>query len=410
MRINWPFGVICLALGFGLGAVCFKSAKLEPRSPPSERRDIPVSAAPEPIQKPSRAWGTVEALKIPFADDQHIFPDREARMQPAQWFFENFSLAQLNEFLVACGLSPEEQAELRDHSRIEMATNGCLVHPSETFVRTLRSDLRGRIYSVLGKSEYNYAQRFPFRFAPDDFESRFDGSGLSVEKLAAIRTLTYSDQGDLCFADVQLLPQFLLPDEVERATEWLYRFPAYRLRLRLSTDSNVDALVKYWGRGGREDRIRPLISSLARVPKDGGAAINISYLLPSFARLRLYSFPNAWSDPDAGRQDCFWSSMNFFNDQPDAAFLKGDHVKEVLKTSYHLVRGEPKFGDLVTLLDRNGNGLHMCVYLADDFVFTKNGVNLLSPWVIMKTSDMLLLFFPSKEDRNFVIYRRNDLS
>ena len=70
---------------------------------------------------------------------------------------------------------------------------------------------------------------------------------------------------------------------------------------------------------------------------------------------------------------------------------------------------EPRsmFGDLVVLLDNKSNGLHACVYIADDFVFTKNGANRLQPWVMMKMSDMLAYFYSQKPNR-VVIYRCKD--
>jgi hypothetical protein len=40
-------------------------------------------------------------------------------------------------------------------------------------------------------------------------------------------------------------------------------------------------------------------------------------------------------------------------------------------------------------LKKQNKALHMCVYLADDMVFTKNGANTQQPWVLMKISEML---------------------
>ena len=358
---------------------------------------------------PERSGGKIEALKLAFADSTQIFSDRPVRLQETKWFFENFSVRQLSEFVCTCRLSPEQLNDLARTSRVEVATNGCLVSPSQFIVRSLRPDSRARIYSVLENSPFNYGQQYPFRFAPKEFESRFECSRLSREKLLRIRDLTYTNRGDLCLADLQELPQILSQPEFESAVDALYRFPVYLLRLRVSEESDVKALVKYWGRGGRERRIQPLISSLAKVGKIDESSINLGLLLPDFARLRLYTYPNSWNDPAVNREDCFWSSMNFFNDQPDPGFFQPEYTKRVLQSRYHSIEGEAKLGDLITLVDGNGNGLHMCVHLVDHFVFTKNGANVLSPWVIMKTSDMLLLFFPNKDERKIVIYRRNDL-
>jgi hypothetical protein len=97
--------------------------------------------------------------------------------------------------------------------------------------------------------------------------------------------------------------------------------------------------------------------------------------------------------------------MNFFNDRPDMRFLDAAVVRKVLHEEYAPVSDEPRFGDLVTLVSTNGDGLHMCVYIADNFVFTKNGMNSLAPWVLMRIPDMLL-FFPSETEQRMVIFRR----
>ena len=50
------------------------------------------------------------------------------------------------------------------------------------------------------------------------------------------------------------------------------------------------------------------------------------------------------------------------------------------------------FGDLMALVDPAGNLIHLCVYVADNVVFTKNGGNPGQPWVLMKIPDMLPLY------------------
>ena len=147
--------------------------------------------------------------------------------------------------------------------------------------------------------------------------------------------------------------------------------------------------------------------------------------------MRLNTFPSAWPDPNVNQEDCLWTAMNFFNEQPDPRFLDREQVKEALKTEYQIVDSSSlnpehapapakreivakqtgfasstlAFGDLVTLANKHGDIAHMCVYLAEDFVYTKNGYNPLSPWVIMKISDMLLLF-PSEEPYRLITFRR----
>jgi hypothetical protein len=178
--------------------------------------------------------------------------------------------------------------------------------------------------------------------------------------------------------------------------------------LHVSSESNIDVLANYWGKGGRERRIKPLLSAIARV--QGGASVSISYLLPTFARLRLYTYPEAWNDPTAANQDCAFASMNFFNETPDTNFLNSAYTKKVLDSDYTPIDGDPTYGDLIMLFDSEGKAIHMCVYIADDFVFTKNGINPAQPWVLMRIPDVIVTYYGPGKPARISILRRKDIS
>jgi hypothetical protein len=164
--------------------------------------------------------------------------------------------------------------------------------------------------------------------------------------------------------------------------------------------------VKYWGKGGREHRIRPMLESIARLP--GGDSVAIPYLLPGVARLRLYTFPDTDRDPVEAREDCFFTALNFFNKTADEKFLDKNNNRQALQNDYvPVMTGGPTFGDIITLVDTQGNALHATVYIADDIVFTKNGVNRLQPWVLMRMDDMLA-YFPSPDPVQFAIFRKKE--
>jgi hypothetical protein len=118
----------------------------------------------------------------------------------------------------------------------------------------------------------------------------------------------------------------------------------------------------------------------------------------------LNTFPDPEKDPHAIREDCFWSAMNFFNETPDPQYFNQQSTIRALKEDYIVTKDQPVFGDRIMLLDARSQALHMCVYIADGVVFTKNGSDFKSPWVLMKLSDMLALY-PSKEALRLVTYR-----
>jgi len=84
---------------------------------------------------------------------------------------------------------------------------------------------------------------------------------------------------------------------------------------------------------------------MAKVP--GGTSINISYLLPTFARLRLYTYANDNTDPALTKENCFWTAMNFFKEKPDAQFFSAKSTQQALETDYAKTREHPVYGDLI---------------------------------------------------------------
>jgi hypothetical protein len=193
------------------------------------------------------------------------------------------------------------------------------------------------------------------------------------------------------------------PGDHQQQPKCLSVVPAYILHLELNSDSDVQGLVNYWGKGGREKLIAPLLSSLARVP--GGGSINISYFLPTFARLRLYTYPESWNDDSVTKQDCVFTSLNFFNERPDTNLFDLAYREKYINEQYFAVKEDPSFGDLVVLLNEQDEVFHACVYIAEGFVFTKNGFNAAQPWVVMKMSDMLHFYDAAAKSRHILFLR-----
>lgn len=353
---------------------------------------------------PIPACGRIEAIEIPIAKADGTFPDREERLRPAKWVFEGLSETNLTRFLKSCDLRPREKRLLLDKRSWMVSSNGCVITPSSELIWVLSHENRGRIYSVLAKSATNYSQSLPFRFALDGFDEKFSQSRLPAEQVERIKSLTYTNAGYLCFADLQAAEGALKPGEFNDLVGTLCTVPAYILRLKVNKDSDINGLIKYWGQGGREKLIAPFLSSLARVP--GGGAVNVSYLLPPFPRLRLYTYPDTWSDMSASKEDCLFAALNFFNESPDTKLLDQACREKVWSSEYVRIKDEARLGDLVSLLDARDQPFHTCVYIADGFVFTKNGVNPRQPWVLMKITDMLGIYDAIEKTRQIVFLRR----
>jgi hypothetical protein len=270
-------------------------------------------------------------------------------------------------------------------------------------VVSLSTDTRKRLYELLASNPDNIPQAMPFRFRLGGFDEWFADCGLPREKLELVRRLTYTQQGNLCFADAATFARLSTPDETKCLIRSLWRVSTFEMKVRIDNSTDVDALVKYWGGAGGARAYRPLLESMSRIPE--GSSVNVTFFLPPFARLRLYTYP-APRDPDILRQDCFWSAMNFFNSTPDDNFFNPEYTQKVLRSEYaRIADGSHQFGDLLLLLSADQQALHMCVHIADDAVFTKNGANTQQPWVLMKLSEMLG-GYESQKPFEIITYRR----
>jgi len=338
-------------------------------------------------------WGSIEAVQLPLMNPGQSIPDAASRLRPPAWFFANWTETKLIEFVASCHLTAPERDAILDKSHWVMATNGVTVMPPTWVVRSITPETRARIYAELSQDPVNYAQFYPFCFPRHVGAGCLRTLGLSPEGVSNVTALTYEQAGAICLADLHVARELLAAPDFQRLTDALYEFPAYRARLVLTPDSDIEPLVSYWGAGGRTNLIRPLLMSLERAPAD--QTINISYLLPPFPRLRLYTFPAQRSDNL--KEDCLYSALNFFNDVANTNFFNPEYAWNTIATRYVPVSGDPAFGDLLLLLDGNSNAVHACSFVASDLVFTKNGVNPTQPWALMKLSDVLHTYHVSGE-------------
>jgi hypothetical protein len=350
-------------------------------------------------------WGQLEYTPIALDRPEEYFTNDLNHAAPKTlWFFRNQTEQQLSDVLNAFEFTDSARAWLTNRAHWQFTPRGIVIPPPAEVVVSLSPETRQKFYKLLAQNPENALQVTPFRFRADGFDDWFANCGVSPEKISLVRKLTYEQDGGLCFADAPTFAALSTPAETKSVIQCLWRVSTFVAKLRIGPHTDVNQLMQYWSPLGPAREYRPLIESMTRVPE--GSTINLSYLLPPFARLRLYTYPNP-RDQDIARQDCFWSSMNFFNQVPDNRFFNPEQTQKVLETEYTRVRDESRrFGDLLMLTSADNQALHMCVHIADDVVFTKNGANTQQPWVLMRWKEMLSQY---EKNRPFQVrvFRRN---
>ena len=365
----------------------------------------PAKNSSTTITSTNAPWGRIEYTPLALDRPEEYFTNDFSQAAPRTlWIFRNQTEQQLHDVLGAFDFTEATRAWLTNRAHWQFTPRAIVLAPTPELVVSLSPATRQKFYQLLAQNPENVLHATPFRFRADGFDDWFADCGLSREKIALVRNLTYEQDGGLCFADAPTFAALSTPEETKSIIKCLWRVSTFVAKLRVGPDTDVDKLMQYWSPLGPAREYRPLIESMTRVPE--GATLNLSYLLPAFARLRLYTYPNP-HDRDVAREDCFWSSMNFFNTMPDNRFFNPEHTQKVLDADYARVRDESRrFGDLLMLTSANNQALHMCVFIADDMVFTKNGANTQQPWVLMKLPEMLGQYEKAKPFQVRVYRRR----
>jgi hypothetical protein len=355
--------------------------------------------------QPVPAWGELVANNITVErPDEYIGFEVKSNQTPA-WFFGQVSPQKVRNLMLSCGLTASQIDHALSPSLFSVTPTNTVVLPDDDLVLSLSPETRAKFYHELARNPANHYMEFPFNVPGNDPDGWFAGSKVEETVVARIKTLLYPRGSGLCFSDFEFVLRSL-PSEQQRmaVVKALSRQPALLVRMHIRPDTDLEKVLGYWDRGLQVKDTRPLLESIQRLPEGGN--VSLLYLLPSFARQRLYTYPLP-PQPNDPAIDCHWSTMNFFNDPPDDRFANPDYTVQYLRTNFYVVARPSLYGDVVLVLNEQGNAIHSAVYLAEDIVFTKNGNNYAQPWMLMHLKD-LLADYSSDGPPKLAVYRNRN--
>lgn len=349
---------------------------------------------PGPHETP--AWGDLLEFDIELEKPEEYVAFEAATNGVPQWVFPQQSLEAVRTLLAASGLTSNELTGALAPANVSVTPTGIIVKPDEATILGLSPATRANLYNRLAEFPGNHYIKNPFVFADKSFDTIAAEGKLDKNTCELVRKLLFPRGTAECFADLEFVLQ-KLPGEKERIAmmKAFSRQSATLVRLQITPDTDIDKLLGYWAapaNGVRLKDVRPLLESLQRLP--GGSSISLLYLLPQFARQRLYTFPMpaAVGDP---MMDCHWSTLNFFNETPDNRFNDPAYTQKYIDDHYYQIGQANAYGDVIFLLDAKNTVIHSGVYLAGDLVFTKNGRSTVQPWIIMHLKDLLGIYASS---------------
>ena len=113
---------------------------------------------------------------------------------------------------------------------------------------------------------------------------------------------------------------------------------------------------------------------------------------------------------------CFWTAFNFGAEKPDDRFLvipgiTTEHptlAGQELAANYTPIPAPARLGDIIGYRRKGAvDMLHVCVFIADTIVFTKNGYTFSKPWIFSPLEEVDALYLTSP-DVERVYFRRRD--
>ncbi len=365
--------------------------------------DLPATGTDQAASVPNNIppWGELHKVPMLTEKPDEFIHEPALTAAPVRWHFAGLSPDGTRQVLLYHGLCAADAAVLMQPDRCEGKEGSTTLTVPDELVFRLGTAQRQKLYPLLGRNTRNEYQQYPFTFLKDRTAGIL-APHLQPETLALVLDRMYRIGNSDCFADLgPVLRRIPDPHQRVRLIKCLTRQETLLLKVQIREDSDIDSLVSWWAKGSRRKDLRSLLQSLATIP--GGAIIDVAHLMPGFPRLRLYTYPGPAPDGQQGF-DCHYSCLNFFRSEPDDAFLDPEKAAAAILTDYEKVTGPQEFGDLILLTGDGQNIIHSCVHVAEDVVFTKNGLNQMQPWVLM-TLEQVEAAYPSDKPWDRLFYR-----
>jgi hypothetical protein len=385
------FGLIVFSLALVTGTALV-TGKLFNRSPKIESHpdaDIPAAADEDKNYYTRKGpWGELLLRNIKLERPRELIAMEAANPPAEKWVFKNATPAAVQALLAASGFTPEQaaQAVAKDHVSQEGADT--VLTPDDEFILSLSAETREKFFTAMYGRAVNKLIDYPYIFPGVSVETIYADTRLDPSDVAVFKKMTYRAGSTIQFSDYETLIRLIptVPRRIAMART-LSRQSAVLARLCVRPDSDIDKIAGYWGHMDNVhfNDIRPLLESLRELPQ--GGTISIMYLLPPFARERLYTYPIP--KPGDPLMDCHWSTFNFSNLQLDNRFNDTAFTSQFIQNYFYPISEPAVYGDVILLSNGKSEIKHSAVYLATDLAFTKYGNNDRQPWMLVHIADML---------------------
>ena len=338
----------------------------------------------------SGPWGDLQEwdLRLEHAPE---FASSSSVSQPP-WGLGTLSPQSVQDLLRQSGCSEQQTALLmRGLSRTPEGRTTLV--PDREALLSLSPEVRSKLYLSIARDPLNGIMATPVLVPDGKLKRVFVSHPHLYPKVKDLMgKLCYRRNGFTYFSDVDFVKSQLESEkdkvDFQRAISGI---EAVNARLIIRDDTDIDKPINYWGvamNGVLLKDLRPFFEAEKALPH--GGTLSILYVLPPMARARLFTspLPPDPRHPEQALPNCHWTALNFFKATPDDQLTNNEYAAKYLLSNYYQIENPGMAGDLVLLKDKKGEVIHSAVFLADDLVFTKNGVTHAQPWILMHIKEM----------------------
>jgi len=360
----------------------------------------------EPVWKVKPGpWGDLEVRTVYLEAQDTLLAAVAKPNSVTRWVFEQTTETAVRGVLLRCEVPAGVTDRLLDPARRVAAGNVISLYPSVDDLVALSPASRSALYTELAKSAANEYQRDPVYIIGGDLTDWLMDAGLSDAQKDLFRKLAWKRGEALVFSDIQaLLTLAKTSAEVLSTFRAVTRVRCLIVELQLPLKGDRNQFIEYWSAGQTDAPRLTFVNAITK--RRAPQTVDITHFLPSLMRQRAYTFPEIELGLKGRFPDCHWTSLNFFNITPKEYYLDTRLAAAQLVENYTTVEAPYKYGDVLCFLD-GGEGLHTCVYIADDIVLTKNGDGILAPWASMQIKDVDSIYrlYPTTRIQGFRLKR-----
>ncbi len=336
-------------------------------------------------------WGQLEYYYIYLEAPQNLIEHFPMPNSVTKWEFPGETETSLRTLFTRATLPQALQDYLLDPKNCINRGGRITVFPPLPDLTVMTPAQRSVIYAVLAKSPENEFYANPVFITSGSVDQWLGQSRLNEEVREVVKKFTYMRGEVLAFSDLSAVLNYVKTDaEARDFFKTMTRTRSLMVKLVIDDSTDLKNVVRYWSGRKRNKDIEPLVTSTLET--EGTNKLDVIHLLPSLARRFLYGYPPMELAVMGRMPDCHWTSLNFFNYKPREYYLDTRLATSAVLENYNRIEAPFEFGDVLMFLNVQGNAIHSCVYVADDIVYTKNGENIASPWLLMKVSDVQRIY------------------